>query len=102
VLPVVAEVVPIQQHATDAHHGAERRRSLVDREPLIVHLVHPEWDVVDGEVMQVAILPAERDLQGLVQAGERQLCRHAQRSPYERVDVAEGDLELEDVAKGRG
>jgi hypothetical protein len=45
---------------------------------------------------------AERDLQHLMQAGGRQLGGHAQRSPHGRVDVAEGDVELEDVAEGRG
>lgn len=49
---------------------------------------------MNAELMQMQVLPAHRDLQHVVQLGDRRVAGHAQTPPDHRGDGAQRDLEL--------
>lgn len=100
VLPVVTEVVAVEERRARARDRPERRGVLVDAENLVGFDVrHAEADVADVKVVQMGVRPPEGDLKNVVQDAERSVGRHADAPPDGRLEVAELDAELDDITK---
>ena len=100
VLPVVTEVVAVEERRAGARDRPERRGVLVDAEDLVGFDVrHAEADVADVKVVQMGVRPPEGDLKNVVQDAERRVRGHAYAARDDRLEVAELDAELEDVTK---
>lgn len=100
VLPIIAEVVAVQHLGARSCDGSERRGVLVDCKYLVLDVGHAKPDPTDGEVVQVAILPAKRYLEHLVQFAERRLRRDMQQPPDAGGNVSESHSKCEEVSIG--
>ena len=83
VLPVVGEVVLVQEALADAQpESSQPHAARVD--VAVVSVLAP----LDHEAMEVLAAPAQRDLQGGMQVGDRAVAADEQPAPDQRADPA--------------
>ena len=101
VLPVVAEVVAVEQLRSLARRDAAQRHPAFVLDALLlappdIELRRSEPAAAGLELVEVAVGPGEDSLEHRVQGREGGGARHLDAPPDRRADVAEGDLQLVD------
>src|SRR5262245_54136533 len=98
VLPVVAEHVIVLERPSELREIGERRHFRRQRVLLRVAVDQPPGFVAVAELVRMAVLPADRDLQHEVQIVKPDRERHLDLPDHRRVDLVDRDPKAGDVA----
>src|SRR6185437_2804703 len=102
-LPVVAEVVDVKEaEPLAALEVAQAHLALVEAAGVVLELGLADLCIAvrqaaDAELVRMIIPPAERGLDDAVQLTEMEAARHDQAAPDRRLDLGEGDADLQRI-----
>lgn len=98
VVPPVPEVVLVRKGISLGHDLLEVEAAFVSVVGKVeINARGPVAPTVDKELVEMAVRPTERILDYVMEPKQRDMTRNENSTPDRRVDVSQGDLELEDL-----